>query len=229
MLIWFAVHLIPMDRRRLLTSLLLLWFMAVVVVFFVAGNRSAAVFAFLYAIVYGGICYRFRSEIRRFLVNMPGNTVMKFFFVAFLVAAAEEIFCFLMGNHIALPVLWADILFCSFVWFGWFGTWYFYLSKHYRFGEQEALLVAGISGLLYEGSGLVLANPPAVLAILLITPFLALVYSAIFLVPMQLIRFTGTKESLWKYPVSVVLPFLISVPIAILVFIVFILAGVSLK
>lgn len=218
-----------MDRRRLLASLLLLWFMAVIAVFFVAGNRSAAVFAFLYAIVYGGLCYRYRGDIKRFLVILPGSTTLKFFCIAFLVAALEEIFCYLLGNHVALPVLWADILFCGLIWFGWFGTWNFYLSKHYRFGEQEALLVAGVSGLLYEGTGLVLANPPAVLAVLLIAPFLTLVYSAIFLVPMQLISFTGTKESTWKYPVSVVLPYLVSVPIAILLFIVFIIAGVPLK
>jgi hypothetical protein len=218
-----------MDRKRLLALLLLLWFMAVVAVFFIAGNRSAAVFAFLYAIVYGGICYRYRDEIKRFLAGLPGAAALKFFFIAFLVAAVEEIFCYLMGNHIALPVLWADILFCGLVWFGWFGTWFFYLSKHYHFGEQEALLVAGISGLIYEGTSLVLANPPAVIAVLLIAPFLTLVYSAIFLVPMQLIGFTGTKESPWKYPVSVVLPYLVSVPIAILIFIIFIITGVPLK
>jgi hypothetical protein len=218
-----------MDRRRLLVSLLLLWFLAVIAVFFLAGNRNAAVFAFLYTIVYCGVCYRYRGDIKRFLFRLPGRAAMKFFLIAFLVAALEEIFCYLMGNHIALPVLWADVLFCGFVWFGWFGTWYLYLSKHYRFGEQEALLVAGISGLLYEGTGLVLGNPPAVLALLLIAPFLTLVYSAIFLVPMQLIGFTGTTESHWKYPVSIVLPYLVSVPIAILLFIVFLIAGVPLK
>jgi hypothetical protein len=218
-----------MGRKRLLAWLLLLWFMALVVVFFVAGNRSAAVFAFLYAIVYGGLCYRFRDNIREFLGRLPVNTTMKFFTVAFLVAAAEEAFCFLTGNHIALPVLWADVLFCGLVWFGWFGTWYFFLSKKYYYREKEALLVAGMSGLLYEGSGSVLASPPALLPLILIIPFLVLVYSAIFIVPMQLISFTGTKESRWKYPVSIVLPFLVSVPITIFLFIVFTVAGVPLK
>ncbi|HEY3274317.1 MAG TPA: hypothetical protein VGJ92_11170 [Methanocella sp.] len=197
--------------------------------FFVAGNRNAAVFAFLYTIVYGGLCYRYRDGIKNFLEGLPVNTLIKFFAVAFLVAAAEEVFCFLMGNHIALPVLWADVLFCGLVWFGWFGTWYFYLSKHYRFNQQEALLVAGFSGLLYEGTGLVLANPPAILAILLIIPFLTLVYSAIFLVPMQLISFTGSRDSIWKYPVSIVLPFLVSLPITVTLFLIFTVMGVPLK
>jgi hypothetical protein len=111
--------------------------MAVVVVFFLAGNRNAAVFAFLYTIVYGGLCYRYKDNIKTFLKGLPVNTVIKFFSVAFPVAAAEEVFCFLMGNRIALPVLWADVLFCGLVWFGWFGTWYFYLSKRYRFGSRK--------------------------------------------------------------------------------------------
>jgi hypothetical protein len=218
-----------MDRKRLLLSLLLLWFMAITVVFFVAGNRSAAVFAFLYAIVYGGICYRYREDIRAFLTRVPIAKAVMFFGLAFVVSAAEESFCFLTGNHIALPVLWEDILFCGLVWSGWFGTWYFFLSKRYHYDEMEALLVAGVSGLLYEGAGPVMVNPVAILPILLIAPFLVLVYSAIFLVPMQLISFTGTKESVWKYPVSIVLPFLVSLPITLLLFIVFSLTGVPVK
>jgi len=218
-----------MDRKRLLASLLLLWFMAIVIVFFVAGNRGAAVFAFLYAIGYGGLCYRYRGTIKRFLVSLPGHPALKFFAVAFLVSAAEEVFCFLTGNHVALPVLWADVLFCGLVWFGWFGTWYFYLSKRYSYGEQEALLTAGVSGLLYEGTGLVLANPLGIFALLLIAPFLALVYSAIFIVPMQLISFTGTRNGRWKYPVSVLLPYIVSVPITMALFVLFSILGVPLK
>ncbi|HUL62076.1 MAG TPA: hypothetical protein VLT35_03355 [Methanocella sp.] len=217
-----------MDRKRLALLLLSLWFMAVVAVFFLAGNRSAAVFAFLFTAVYGGVCYRYRDRIRSILASVPVSKALMFFIVAFAVTAAEETFCFLTGNRIALPVLWADILFCGLVWSGWFGTWYFYLSKTYRFGETEALLVAGLSGLLYEGAGPVLASPPSALPILLIAPFLSLVYSAIFLVPMQLIRFTGAKDSAWKYPVSVVLPFLVSVPITLALFIVFRVTGVMI-
>lgn len=218
-----------MDRKRLALLLLSLWLVAVVAVFFLAGNRSAAVFAFLYTAVYGGVCYRYRDRIRSLLASVPGSKALTFFAVAFAVTAAEETFCFLTGNRIALPVLWADILFCGLVWSGWFGTWYFFLSKSYRFGEAEALLTAGLSGLLYEGAGPVLASPSSVVAILLIAPFLSLVYSAIFLVPMQLISFTGTRESVWKYPVSIVLPFLVSVPITIAMFIVFSLTGVLVK
>ncbi len=218
-----------MDRRRLLLSLLLLWFLGIVVIFFVAGNRSAAVFAFLYAIVYGGICYRYRDFIKSLLVRIPVPGTIKFFGIAFAIAAAEEIFCYLTGNRIALPVLWADVLFCGFAWFGWFGAWYFFLSKKYRYTETEALLLAGMAGLLFEGTGSVLASPIAILPILVIAPFLFLVYAAIFLVPMQLISFTGTKESVWKYPVSIVLPYLASIPIIIVLFILFIVLGVPLK
>jgi hypothetical protein len=218
-----------MGRKRILLALLFLWFLAIVVIFFVAGNRSAAIFAFLYAIVYGGICYRYREDIRRLLAGIPGHRAVKFFGVAFAVATAEEIFCYLTGNRIALPVLWIDILFCCLAWTGWFGTWYFFLARRYRFGEREALLVAGLSGVLYEGAGPFLANPLSIFSILLVLPLLSLVYSALFLVPMQLIPFTGTRESPWKYPVSIVLPFLASIPIMLVLFVVFSVTGVALK
>ncbi|OPY28838.1 MAG: hypothetical protein A4E28_01299 [Methanocella sp. PtaU1.Bin125] len=217
-----------MDRRRLLLSLLLLWFMGIVVIFFFFGNRSAAVFAFAYTIIYGGICYRYRDCIRSLLNGIRLPVVIKFFGIAFLVAAAEEVFCYLTGNRIALPVLWADILFCGLAWFGWFGAWYFFLSKKYRYSATEALLLAGMAGILYEGIGPVLANPVAVLPVLVIAPFIFLVYAAIFVVPMQLISFTGTKEGLWKYPVSIVLPYLASLPIVLVLFLFFTFAEVPL-
>lgn len=217
-----------MSKKRLLLYLYVAWFLGIVIIFFISGNRSAAVFAFLYAIVYGGICYRYRDEIRTLLNRIPAGGAIKFFGLAFLVTAAEEVFCYLLGNHVALPVLWQDVLFCGLIWFGWFGTWYFYLSKHYRYSEPEALLAAGFSGILYEttGNGMILSNP---LAVLLVMPFLVLVYSAIFILPMQLIDFTGTKEGLWKYPVSIVLPFIASLPIAIGMFLLFTLLGVPVK
>ncbi|MGA9140246.1 MAG: hypothetical protein WBZ29_08480 [Methanocella sp.] len=219
----------PMDRKRILLPLLLLWFLAIVVIFFVAGNRNAAVFAFLYTIVYGGICYRYRDRIKSLLTGIPVPVAVKFIGLAFLVTAAEEIFCYLTGNRIAIPVLWADVIFCCIAWLGWFGTWYFFLSKKYRYTDTEALLLAGMAGLLYEGTGPVLASPIAILPILVIAPFLFLVYAAIFLLPMQLISFTGMKESLWKYPVSIVLPYLVSIPIIIVLFIFFLILGVPLN
>jgi hypothetical protein len=113
-----------------------------------------------------------------------------------------------------MPVLWKDIAFCSLVWLPWFAAWYLFLSKRYSFGEKEALLVAASAGVLYElaGSGLLLS--PA--AWLLAVPLDVVVYAAIFIVPMQLIDFRGPRTGPAKYVVAPVLPYLLSLPVAVL-------------
>jgi hypothetical protein len=41
--------------------------------------------------------------------------------------------------------------------------------------------------------------------------------------------FTGTRDGIWKYPVSIVLPFLVSLPITVALFLIFTVLGVPLK
>jgi hypothetical protein len=135
------------------------------------------------------------------------------------VTIAEEVFCYVTGNRIANPVLGIDLIIVSVLWSVWFGTWYFYLSKKYIYKENEALLLAGMSGVIYEliGTGVFLRRP-IVLAVL--TPMAIGVYAAVFIWPMQLIDFTGKKNSLWKYPVSIILPVILTIPVTMALFLV---------
>ena len=143
-----------------------------------------------------------------------------FMLLAIAITFVEETFCYVTGNHIAYPVLWIDLVLVAGMWAVWFSTWYFYLSKKYAYDEKEALLLAGIAGIFYEfvGTGAFLTTPLEALAI---TPLAIVVYAAIFIWPMQLIDFKGTSESWTKYPVSVLLPFALTFPVAAVLFIVF--------
>ena len=115
----------------------------------------------------------------------------------------------------ALPVLWKDVVFCAAVWLPWFLSWRLFLSKRYRFTEKEALFLAASSGLLYElvGSGALFANPAG---LLLAAPLDIVVYAALFMLPMQLVDFTGERAGPAKYVVAPVLPYLLSWPVAVL-------------
>lgn len=216
------------EISKWLLCLLLAWFLAATAILLITGSQGTALFGLSFVLVYGGVVYLCHHRIRDWLRRLPGPAAGKFFTLAFCVSAAEEIYCYLSGNHLALPVLWADVLFCSLTWLAWYGTWYFFLSKRYRFGETEALLTAGAIGLLYEGvsSGAILANPAGVL---LLAPLPVLVYATLFLLPMQLIDFTGQRENIWKYPVSVVGPYLLSLPIALTLYFFFGLIGLPLR
>ncbi|MCK4928802.1 MAG: hypothetical protein KAR76_03610 [Methanosarcinales archaeon] len=70
-----------------------------------------------------------------------------------------------------------------------------------------------------------LQNPPGMV---LAFPLGVVVYAAIFVLPMQLIEFT-TNNSRMKYPVSIVLPFILTFPAAIVLFVLFALAGYPLE
>lgn len=208
--------------------ILVLLFGAGCIVMILAGNWSVGLFGLTYVLAYGGPIYVFRKPLRSLLKRLPGPAVVKFFGLAMLVSALEEVWCYMTGNQVALPVLWEDVVFCSTGWLGWYGTWYFFLSKRYRFEENEALILAGLTGLFYElaGKSVILSNP---LGVILFAPVLIMVYVALFLLPMQLIELTGTRESLWKYPVAVIVPYLLSIPLALIVFLIFSLAGLPLK
>jgi hypothetical protein len=60
-------------------------------------------------------------------------------------------------------------------------------------------------------------------------PLAVVVYAAIFVLPMQLIEFTGTNDSRMKYPIGIVLPFILTFPAAIILCVLFSLAGYPLE
>jgi hypothetical protein len=143
------------------------------------------------------------------------DNIAGFVLLAVGISALEEVWCFALGNKVALPVLWKDVAFCAAVWLPWFLAWRLFLSGRYRFSEKEALLLAASSGLLYElvGKWAFFANPAG---LLLVVPLDIVVYAALFVLPMQLLDFTGERTGPAKYLVSTVLPYLLSWPVAVL-------------
>lgn len=202
----------------------LIWFAAVMLILSLAHEWSVVLFGVTYGLAYGGLIYRARARLRSFLRKLGLNTYPGFLLLSILVTVSEEIYCYVLGNRIAHPVLWIDLVMVSSLWTVWFGTWYFYLSKKYDFTEKEALITAGSTGLLYEfvGTGYFLQNP---FGIILAYPLAVVVYSALFILPMQVMDFTGTTTSKMRYPVGVVLPFLLTIPAALVVFVGFSFAG----
>jgi hypothetical protein len=206
-------------------KVMILWFVAVVCILAVAGEWSVVVFAATYGLGFGGVCYMLRKRVRKLFVNLHLKNYGGFLVVTVLITVGEEVYCYALGNRVAHPVLWIDLLMVTALWSVWFGTWYFLLSKWYWFREEEALLTAGCTGILYEfvGTGAVLENPGG---ILLVTPLAVVVYAAIFVLPLQLIDFSGTRKGVSKYVVGIFLPFVLTIPVALGLYVVFSVLGI---
>ena len=87
-------------------------------------------------------------------------------------------------------------------------------------------MVAAFAGVFYEflGTGEVLRNP---FGVILAVPLAVVIYAALFVLPMQLIQFTGECTSKMKYVVGVSLPFLLTLPVALILYILLSVVGVS--
>lgn len=194
----------------------LLWFILVMAILGIAGEWSVVLFGVTYGLGFGGIAYKYRKSVKK-IFNTYTNNYFGFLLVCIAITIFEEVYCYVLGNQIAHPVLVVDLFLVSSMWTIWFGTWYFYISRQYSFEEKEALLTAGITGVFYEyvGTGAILENP---VGITLVVPLAVVVYAAIFVLPLQLITFTGKKSGKSKYIVGSVLPFVLTIPVAGLIY-----------
>jgi hypothetical protein len=203
------------DRWDRAWAVLLAWFLGSSAVFILIGAWSVGLFALSFCLLFGGLSWKYRRSVRPLMARIGLDNLAGFVLLALAVPALEEAWCWSLGNTVAMPVLWKDILFCALVWLPWFLCWRFVLSKRYRFSEKEALLLAASSGLLYElvGKWAFFANPAG---LLLVVPLDIVVYAALFMLPMQLVDFTGERSGPAKYFVAPVLPYLLSWPVAVL-------------
>ncbi|MBU7017294.1 MAG: hypothetical protein HXS44_07270 [Theionarchaea archaeon] len=206
-------------------KIILLWFAVVVTILCIAREWSVAVFGVTYGLGFGGITYKYRRKIKPFLEKVHLNNFGGFLFIAVTVTITEEVYCYALGNQIAHPVLWVDLILVTVMWLVWFSTWYFWLSKWYSFEEKEVLLVAGSTGISYEfvGTGEIFRNP---LGIFLAAPLAVVVYAAIFVLPMQVITFTGENTRRMKLVAGVLLPFVLTIPVALVLYLVLSLFGI---
>jgi len=196
-------------------TVIFVWFFIVIAIFLLAASWSIVSFALSFGAIFGGLAWRYRKSVRPFMARLRLDNFAGFLILGIGISALEEVWCRALGNHVAMPVLWKDVVFCTVVWLPWFAVWYLFLSKRYCFGEKEALLLAASAGLLYElvGSGAIFSNPAG---LLLAVPLDIVVYAAIFVIPMQLIEFKGTGRTNWKFAAAPVLPYLLSWPFAAL-------------
>ena len=204
---------------------MIVWFLLVMVILCIAGEWSVVGFGVTYGLGLGGIAYKYRRKVRPFFERVRLNNYRGFLLLTVGITITEEVYCWALGNQIAHPVLWVDLILVTVMWSVWFSTWYFFLSKRYYFEEKEALMVAAFSGVFYEylGTGEVLRNP---FGVILAVPLAVVVYAALFVLPMQLIQFTGEYTGRTKYVVGVVLPFLLTLPVALILYIVLSVVGV---
>jgi len=196
----------------------LVWFLIAVLLLAAAGVWSVVFFAITFGAGFGGAAYLLR---KRFREKLPGSMrgFAGYMLVAMGVTVFEEWYCYILGNRIAYPVLHLDLILVGSSWSVWFAVWYLYLSKRFHYTEKEALLTSATIGVLYEAvGGGRLADP---LTYLIGIPVTIVVYAAIFVLPLQLIDLRGTDDSLLKYPVAVLLPYILSIPVVVLVYMLF--------
>lgn len=205
-----------------------MWFGAVLGILAFAGEWTVVAFGATYGLVFGGFAYKYRNKVRPFFRQMGLDNYAGFLVLSVFITVTEETYCYLLGCQTAHPALMIDLALVTAMWSAWFGTWYFYLSKKYAYSEKEALMTAGFVGVFYEyiGKGEIFTNP---LGLLMAIPMAVVVYAAIFVLPMQLIDFTGRDESKWKYPVSVILPYILTIPVAVALFVIFSILGIPLS
>jgi len=209
-----------MDKWSRAWLAILAWFGAVIAIFAIVQNWSMVSFALLFGIGFGALCWVIRSRIRPAFERLGLANFGGFAILAIAISSGEEVLCWALGNRIANPVLWKDLVIVNGSWIVWYATWYFILAKRYAYKEKEALFLAASTGILYEyvSSGTFLTNPAG---ILLGAPLAIVVYAALFIIPMQLVDFWGKDEAAIKYVASPFLPYMLSfavaLPIAIVV------------
>lgn len=136
-------------------------------------------------------------------------------------------FCFSLGCNLAQPVLWVDLLWVTAVGLVWSSVWYLYVARRCAFGEVEALLVASLTGIVFELGipGLIVRNP---LAALVLAPLAIVTYAATFVLPLQLMDLSGTNRSRWRYVVGVAAPSGLATGVALPLWAIFVWWGVPL-
>jgi hypothetical protein len=174
-----------------------------------------------FGVAYGGTVYLLRGKIRSFFSGIGRIRYPAFLALSLVVSVSEEVYVYILGNHVAIPNIWLDIIIVPLEWAVWFSGWYYLISRKYRFTEGQALLAAGLAGILFEysGKGFLAFNP---LAMLIFFPTAIVIYSAIFILPMQSIQFTGRRETWLKYPIGVFVPYLLSIPVGLVLYFTFI-------
>ncbi len=203
----------------LLWKLLLSWFILSIAIMTVLQEWGEIAFALSFGVIYGGAVYWKREGIRSYINSTGMNRFPVYIVVCIIVSIAEELYVFALGNRTAVPDIWRDIVIVPGEWSVWFASWYLFLGKKFSFTTGEALFAAGVEGILFEyiGNGFIFSNP---VGFVISIPLTIVVYAAIFMLPLQFISFTGSYGKVWKFPVSILMPYLFVIPVAVLLFVI---------
>ena len=209
-------------------KLVFIWAVISFIILSIAKVWDVVIYGITYCFIFGGLLYKFRNKIGRALEKLHFKNFIGFALLVTFLTVIEELYVLKLSGPEALahPTLWVNLVLVSSFWLVWLSTWYFYLSKKYVFTKEQAILTAGFSGIMYELVGTLKIFD--INAVLFITPISILVYATVAIIPMQLIDFTGQKDSKAKYLISVVLPFLITIPVALILYFIFIAIGVPI-
>lgn len=198
-------------------KILLAWYAIYAVGMSLSHNWTVLAFSLTFGVGYGGGVYIMRRRIRSVFLRIKTGRFPVFIFISLAISAAEEYYVHILGNRTALANIWLDMIIVPITWIAWMSTWYLFLSRRYGYTEEEILLLSGSTGILFEyvGTGSFLTNP---LGFVLSIPATIIVYAAIFILPMQMISFNGINRSWTRYPVSSILPYVLSLPVSLLLY-----------
>ncbi len=198
-------------------KILLVWLIVSILVLSLEKAWSIVAYILSFGVGYGGLVYFSRHQLRERFSGIGRSRFPAFLMVAVAVSVTEELYVHSLGNSIAISNVWLDIIVVPAEWAAWFTAWYFVISRHFSFTEKQALLCAGLAGIIFEysGKGFLIADP---LAMAIFFPTAIVVYAAIFILPMQFIKFSGTYEGWLKYPAAVFLPYAASIPVGLILY-----------
>ena len=180
--------------------------------------------------LFGGVFIRYRSHIVGWLRNAGWSSTPKYVLLISIITLIEEWLVLVLAGRAGLMYpghFGVNMLLVLSFLVPWLLTWKLYLLKQYRYSKNEAIMTAGLAGVMYE-----VLNPARMMnpaAWLMLTPLSILIYAVVAYLPLQVIEYSGRKQSRIKYLVSVLLLFVVSWGPALLVFMALSVFGVSLE
>ncbi|MDF1558137.1 MAG: hypothetical protein P1P80_08165 [ANME-2 cluster archaeon] len=95
---------------------MLIWFCLVIVVLSIAREWGVVAFGVTYGLVFGGLAYRFRDKVGPVFKRLGLYNYKGFLLLCVIVTVTEETYCYILGNRIANPVLWIDLVLVTGLW-----------------------------------------------------------------------------------------------------------------
>ena len=119
----------PGSKTKNAWRMLAVWLAISILIFAAEKQWSLIIFTLSFGVLYGGGIYRFRLRIRNAVHARRLDRFSAYAAVAVSVSVAEEFYVFALGNRIAVPDIWLDVIIVPAEWLVWFATWYFILSR----------------------------------------------------------------------------------------------------